>query len=180
MLFYARRGALLAATVLLAACDGASTNLTEPTAPLAPTAASASVDRVIDEQRVIDMTGTLVGFECDDGTETELVELEGTIVRREVTTITPSGAIIFTSHSRPMGLRGTGTVSGHEYRVVEKEHYAVSQREPGYAGTFRIVYELTNRVTMKTYKIVEAGHYTVAENGTVVVEREKIRGECGS
>ena len=179
MLSFTRRVALLAAAMLVAACDTQSAAPTAPVASKIPSSASGNVERFLEEW-VSDMSGVSTKFFCADGTETELVALEGKIFTRDATTVVPSGAIIFTSHSMPVGLRGVGTVSGHEYRVKEQRHYAVSQREPGYAGTSRTVFDLTNQVTMKTYKLVQVSHYTVDANGEVVVEREKIREECGS
>jgi hypothetical protein len=84
-----------------------------------------------------------------------------------------------TSHSMPIGLRGIGTVTGHEYRVDEQQHYAVSQREVGYAGSIRQVILLKNRETMETFKLVSSAHYVVTPDGQLVLERQKERWECG-
>jgi hypothetical protein len=107
------------------------------------------------------------------------VALQGQLHQRNSVTINPSGAIIMTSHTRAVGVRGVGTVTGQEYRSKEQGHAAVSQREVGYAGTIRQVVELTNRDAMQTFKLVTIAHFVVTPDGRLVVERETVRSECG-
>jgi len=180
MVSYTRRIALVAATVLLAACDADSADPTSPRATLraVPESQSSSVER-FEEEWVSDFDGVFTKFICEDGTETELVALEGQLYTRNSTTLNPAGTYILTAHSMPIGLRGIGTVTGHEYRVDEQQHYAVSQREVGYAGSIRQVILLKNRETMQTFKLVSSAHYVVTPDGQLVLERQKERWECG-
>ncbi len=179
MLSYIRRSAPLAAVLLFAACDSQTSAPTAPASIAAiPSSVSPSVERTV-EENLSDFSGVLTKFFCEDGTETELVALEGKLFTRTVVTINPAGAIVATSHSMPVGLRGVGVESGEEYRVKEQEHYSVSQRVIGYAGTLRDVFEMTGRESKRTFKLVTIAHFTINANGDVVVERERVRSECG-
>ena len=178
---YIRRVAripLLALVALLGACDSQSAEPTAPASAKIPSSSTRRVERRVDE-RESDMEGVLTRFICDDGTETELVALEGKLFIRDVVSVLPSGGYHVTTHTMAVGLRGIGTESGHEYRVREQNHFAVSQRVIGYAGTSRTVFELYNRQTMQTYKLVQVNHYTTNANGEIVIEREQVRAECG-
>jgi hypothetical protein len=178
---YIRRIALLAAVIMLAACDSQPV---EPTAPVSVTprlsvSASDGVERFVEEY-VYDMEGSFTQIACDDGTASELVALEGKIFHRNALTINPSGAIHYVSHSMPIGLRGVGTESGEEYRVKEQEHHTVSQRVMGYTGTLRQVIELTGRDSRRTFSVVTTAHYTLNANNELVVEWDEVRTECAS
>jgi hypothetical protein len=175
MLSYTRRMSFVAIAFLLAACDQSAA----PTAPrvVAPRTASNAVERM-QEEYISTFDGSFTQFVCEDGTESELVELFGQIYHRNSSTYNPSGAILVTSHSMPIGLRGVGTVSGQEYRVREQEHMAVSQREIGYAGTLRQVFVLTAQESMETFKLVTIAHYVVTPDGKVVVQRQTEHSEC--
>lgn len=179
MLSYTRPIALVTAAVLLAACDGDSADPTSPrAAPRAvPGSHSSSVDRDYEEW-VSDFEGVTTYFVCADGTESEGVALEGQLHSRNTTIATPVGSYIMTSHTLAKGLRGIGTVTGQEYRVREQDLYAVSQREVGYAGTHRLVYELTGKVSMETFKLLVVQHWVITPDGRFVVESEQVRSEC--
>ena len=140
MLSYTRRIALVAAPVRLAARAAAPADPPSPRAPLraGPESQSRAVER-FEEEWVSDFDGVFTKFICEDGTETELVALEGQLYTRNSSTLNPAGTYILTAHSMPIGLRGIGTVTGHVYRGDEQQHYAVSQREVGYAGSIRQV-----------------------------------------
>ena len=186
MLPCARLIVLIAGAALLAGCAD------EPLSPAAsevPAAAAAlasesnGVERVI-EERLTNLDGLHVQVACEDGRASELVALEGMVYVRETVTMTPSGNIIAQSHSMPVGVRGVGVESGHEYRIKEQNHYTVSQREVGYSGTNRYVFEMTNRVTREKFKLAVISHVVIAPQpgspfGKVVVERETVRAECG-
>ena len=174
---YMRRVALAAATTVVAACVGQSTAPVGPTARLLPTTSSSAVERTT-ESWLSSFEGVTTYFFCEDGTVSEGVALEGHLFVRNSTTATPSGTYILTSHSMPVGLRGTGLTTGQEYRVREQSHYAVSQREVGYAGTFRNVFELTGRESMDTFKLVTIAHFVITPDGEVVVERQTVNSEC--
>jgi hypothetical protein len=177
---YIRRIPLLAVAILLGACDSAPVEATAPVAvtPRRSSSASGAVERSVEEY-VYDLDGSFTQVACDDGTESELIALEGKIFRRTVSSTNPAGAIHYVSHSMPIGLRGVGTVSGEEYRVREQEHAAVSQRLMGYAGTLRQVFELTGRDSHRTFKIVTIAHYTLNANNEPIVARDEVRTECG-
>ena len=176
---YIRRIALLTATVFLAACDAGSAVPTSPHAPprAIPATPSSSVERSYEEW-VSDFEGVTAYFICADGTESEGVALEGYLYNRNATVATPAGSYIMTSHTLAKGLRGTGTVTGQEYRVREQDLYAVNQREVGYAGAHRHLYELTGTVTMETFKLMVIQHWVITPDGKYVVEREEVRSEC--
>ena len=176
---YTRRIGLVAVAVVLAACES------QPTAPAAspsvsplPTKAASSVERTV-ETSLSSFEGVLTQFICEDGTTSELIALEGELFTRNTTTLNPSGTYTLTSHSMPVGVRGVGLESGQEYRVYEQTHYAVSQRDVAYSGTYRNVILLRGRESMEAFKLVTIAHYVVTPDGRVVVERQTVHSECG-
>ena len=185
MVSSARHIMLIAGAAVLAGCSNEPVAPASPRfAPAVPSSASTSVERFV-EERLTNLDGVIVQLACEDGRNSEQVVLEGQVFVRETITINPSGTIIATNHSMPIGVRGVGVDSRQEYRVKELNHFAVSQREVGYAGTDRSVFELTNRATRETFKLVVVSHFVVAPQpgspfGKVVVDRETVRMKCGT
>jgi len=168
------------AAVVIAACDGSAT----PTAPArsatgAPTRALASAggaDRIVDEN-VYDMSDTFTAIVCDDGTQSELIALEGQIYERFIVQFNSANGTHAFYHTMPIGLRGTGTESGEEFRVKEQEHGSFHQAL-GLEGTYRQVIKLESRTSKRAFSLVVRGHYTMTPNWDVVVEREKVTTVC--
>ncbi|HSJ65575.1 MAG TPA: hypothetical protein VK922_16910 [Gemmatimonadaceae bacterium] len=166
------------AVALLAACADAPTP-TSPSAatPRATLTSSKGAERLVDEW-LYDLDGVFTWFICADGTESELIAMQGQIYERYTAVLTPAGGLHATSHTMPIGLAGVGAESGEEYRVKEGHHGTVSQTLMGYVGTFRQSFELIGRESRRTFRVVTTGHYVANANGEIVVERDRMRTEC--
>jgi hypothetical protein len=181
MLSCSRRAALVAASILLAACGESPTQPTQhrPQGSPLTRAAATATERTV-EERLIDM-GDIPSFtriECDNGVASELVRLEGKIFERTVYQVNPTGAYHVTRHTMPVGLRGFGETSGEEYRVREAEHGTYSQRATGATGSFRQTLRLVGRDSGRKFLLVSYGHYAINANGELVVDRSTLRLEC--
>ena len=109
----------LVAVAALAACERSETpTAPAPVAPLAIAAESnaGGAERSVDE-RLFDVSGSLIGVECADGSVSELVELQGQIFERFTVVSNPAGGFHAVYHTMPIGLRGTGSESGEEFRA---------------------------------------------------------------
>ena len=180
MLSRPNRIPLLAAVLMLAACERSAT----PTAPAIPGAipsaaqsAAGGAERSVDV-RVFDVTGSLIGVECTDGRLSELVELEGQIFERFTVVSNPAGGFHAVYHTMPIGLRGTGAESGEEFRVKWHDHGSFGQTTMGLVGTYRQVLELVSSTSGREFSLIVRGHYTINANGQIVVEREKLAADC--
>ena len=177
MLSRPSRIALLAAVIALAACERSDA----PTAP-APLAAAArssadGAERSVDE-RLFDVSGSLIGVECTDGRLSELVELQGQIFERFTVVANPAGGFHAVYHTMPIGLQGTGAESGEEFRVKWQDHGSFGQTTLGLVGTYRQVLKLVGGTSGRSFSLIVKGHYTINANGEIVVEREKLAADC--
>src|SRR4029453_6298499 len=96
---------LLVAVLALAACERSSTPPAPATEAPIPTAAQASAggaERSVDE-RLFDVSGSLIGVECTDGRLSELVELQGQIFERFTVVSNPAGGFHGAYHTMPVG-----------------------------------------------------------------------------
>ena len=116
---------LLVAVLALAACDRSDTPTAPATVAPIPTAAQSNdggAERSVDE-RLFDVSGSLIGVECTDGRLSELVELQGQIFERFTVVSNPAGGFHAVYHTMPIGLRGTGVESGEEFVFVEVQQF---------------------------------------------------------
>lgn len=179
MQFIARPIAIIAATMLLPACD---TNPVQP-APDDATPQSANLksdngtERWVEES-LYDLTDSHAQVVCEDGTESELIALEGQIYERWSAILTPSGSIHAKLQTMPIGMRGFGTVSGEEYRAKEQNHSTVNQTLMGTTGTYRSKISFVGVESKRTLEMTLKGHFTLNANGEWVVERETETAVC--
>ena len=173
-----RRAALLAASILLAACGETPLQPT-PRSPRTPSAAVAPTERTVDE-RLYDLGDipTLTRIECADGSASELVRLEGMIFERTTYLKDATGAYHVTRHTMPIGVRGVGEQSGEEYRVREADQGTYNQTAMGATGSFRQTLVLVGRDSGSSFRMVFFGSYAVNANGELVVDRSELRLEC--
>ena len=171
--------AIIAATILLAACD---TNPVQPApADAALQSASFSSDNGTErwvEESLYDLTDSYAQVVCEDGTESELIALEGQIYERWSAFFTPSGSIHAKLQTMPIGMRGFSTVSGEEYRAKEQNHSTVNQTSMGITGTYRSKISFVGVESKRTFEMTLKGHYTLNANGEWVVERETETAVC--
>jgi hypothetical protein len=177
MLSVSRYIPLLAVALLAACADAPAPTSPSAASPRATLTSSQGAERLVDEW-LYDLDGVFTHFICADGTESELIAMQGQIYERYTAVLTPAGGIHVTSHIMPIGLAGVGTESGEEYRVKEGHHGTANQTLMGYAGTFRQSFELVGRESRRTFRVVTTGHYVVNANGEIVVERDQVRTEC--
>jgi len=178
---YRRQAALLAASILLAACGDTPAQPSEHRLQASPLAraAAGSTQRTV-EERLIDM-GDIPNhtrIDCEDGRASELVRLEGHIYERTIYQVNAAGTYHVTRHTMPIGLRGVGATSGEEYRVREADHGTHTQRATGATGSFRQTLRLVGRDSGRRFLLVFSGHYAVNANGELVVDRSALRLEC--
>ena len=173
-----RRAALLAASILLAAC-GETPVQPAPRSARTASATVAPTERTV-EERLYDLGDipTLTRIECADGSASELVRLEGSIFERTVYLVDATGAYHVSRHTMPIGVRGVGEESGEEYRVREAERGTYTQTAMGATGSFRQTLRLVGRDSGSSFLLVFSGHYAVNANGELVVDRSELRLEC--
>ena len=180
MLSRPERIPLLVAVIALAACDRSDTPTAPATVAAIPPAAQSSAggaERWVDE-RLFDVSGSLIGVECTDGRLSDLVELQGQIFERFTVVSNPAGGFHAVYHTMPIGLRGTGAESGEEFRVKWQDHGSFGQTTMGLVGTYRQVLRLVGRTSGRSFALVVKGHYTINANGQIVVERERLAADC--
>jgi hypothetical protein len=107
-----RRISPLLLIVLLAACS----ETPEPAAPLEASFSAQRLDQY-NEREPFSMT---LAYTCSPPTET--VQLSGLLHTVSQMHVDGSGVQHWSFHSHPIQLRGTGTVSGREFRVVGAEN----------------------------------------------------------
>jgi hypothetical protein len=180
MLSRPSRFPLLVAVLALAACDRSDRPTGPATVAPIPTAAQSSAggsERWVDE-RLFDVSGSLVGVECTDGRLSELVELKGQIFERFTVVANPAGGFHAVYHTMPIGLQGTGAESGEEFRVKLQDHGSFGQTTLGLVGTYRQVLKLVGSTSGRSFSLIVRGHYTINSNGEIIVEREKLAADC--
>lgn len=176
MLSFFRRIPLVAALLVVAACDRSDNTPTGPL-PLGAQFNSSGTDRFV-EETIYDLTGSYTAIECDNGKTSELVALEGRIFERFTYQVNPVGAVHIGIHTMPVGLRGVGVVSGEEYRVSERESASYNQTQMGSVGSYRQVVKLVGRSSHSKYSLVSSGHYTINANGELSVQRDRLVLRC--
>ena len=162
------------AILALAACADATAPVA---APRASAAGGDGTDRAVAEH-VVDMAGSYTMYTCADGTESELIELRGSIHHRVTWSQTPSGMMHLQEQSMPVGLRGVGVASGHEYRIVERDRMNVRLTPELQAGFYRDRWEIRNGVTGARAVLVFAVHWRFEPDGELDVSREIERAGC--
>jgi hypothetical protein len=173
------RLSLAAVTLLLGACADA---------PTAPIASAPRLDVAGDEKGAQRYTydelyefggDSYVQFTCEDGTESEPVQLFGQIFERYTFMQTPSGRLQYVSSTMPVGLYGIGLVSGQEYRVVEREHYSVRYDEDDQGGgSLHETILLRATDTHETFGITYLVQWRFAGSGDMIVNRWKELERC--
>ena len=177
MLSFARRISLVAALLVVAACDRSDNN---PTGPLPASAQlnANGTDRFVQES-FYDLTDSYTAIECDNGQASELISLEGQIFERFVFQYNPGGGVHVSLQTMPVGVRGVGVESGEEYRVKEQEHALYNSSVMGGVGNYRQTVKIVGRSSGARYTLVGRGHYTLNANGQLTAVRDSLVLECG-
>ena len=170
---------LAALAMLLAACDRLPTMPNEaadgrPALGMAPT---GSAERLL-EEHLYDMSDTYTQVTCPDGTESELVRLEGQIYERLTLLWDAAGGIHVRLGTMPVGLRGVGVTTGEEYRVFERDHLVGNQLMAGNVGSYRQSFGLVAEKPGASFVVSISGNYRLEPTGEVVVDRERVSVEC--
>jgi hypothetical protein len=179
MMSYPRRAALLAASLLLAACGETPVQPTQHRLQAPTLMRAAAAERTV-EEHVYDLSDipSFTRIECENGLASELVRLEGKVYVRTVYLTDATGAYHVTNHAMPIGVRGVGETSGEEYRVKLAEHATYNQRAAGATGSFRQTLRLVGRESGRSFLLVSSGHYAINAKGELVVDRSALRLEC--
>ena len=177
MLSSARCITMFAAIVALAACDGSGAGPTAPSGPGAgptqPVSSTAAGSERLLEESLYDMSDSYVELTCEDGQPGELIALHGQLYERFTVLYTAAGGFHVGYHTMPVGLGGTGTVSGEEFRVKEQDHGSYNQTLMGATGAYRQVFSFVGRTSGRSFKMSVRGRYTVNANGELTVSRDK-------
>jgi len=170
---------LAAFASLLAACDRGPTAPGEAAAERAALAASASgsAERVVKEY-LYDMSDSFTQVECPDGTQSELVALEGKIYESFALVWDAAGGVHVRFGTMPVGLRGVGVTTGQEYRVFERDHFTGNQLMTGNVGSYRESFGLVAKQGGPSFVVSIKGNYKVLPTNEFVVERERVSVEC--
>ena len=173
------RLSLAAATLLLGACADGPAAPTVASAPRLDLAGENGAQRYTYDE-LYDFGGdSYVHFTCEDGTESEPVQLFGQIFERYTFMRTPSGGLHYVSSTMPVGLHGIGLVSGQEYRVVEREHSSVHYDENDVGGgSLHETVTLRAQDTHETFGITYLVQWRFAGSGEMIVNRWKERETC--
>jgi hypothetical protein len=170
--------AIAASLALLSACDSAPT---QPATPAVTLTANATVDpgliRGVDEY-VNDLTDRTVTLGCEDGTESELVRLRGSIAEKVTHIQLPNGTVLYRRESRPVDLSGVGLSTGQEYEVINRLNSHDSYADRGVLGTSREVWELRNRTTGALFHLTYAVFYSMDADRNLISHREQERSAC--
>lgn len=178
---FARILSLVAAAVVVSACDGLpvqpTTNDLNGTAAVPSLSNSGATPEVIES--LYDLSDVFAGIICDDGTESELIALQGQVYERWQTVLTPVGDVHSVFTTMPIDVKGTGTETGEEYRITYHDVGAWNQRETGYAGGYRSVTKFVGVDSKQEFSIITVGRLVVNANGEYMVDRHIEKGECG-
>jgi hypothetical protein len=163
----------------LGACDSVPTAPTGPDVPSAvlPAAPNAQVWRST-EVHVSEIWGTYWQFECDDGYESEFIRLEGVVRHRMTLMDDGAGGFHFRFQSNATGARGIGEDSGAEFRVVDSDNEVYHDAGGTITGTLRSTRRLIATGSGRGFTMVWSAQFTLRD-GTLLVDREETRFECG-
>jgi hypothetical protein len=175
---YSRRVAVSLSLAFVAACDSAPT---EPAATSINPTVNAAVDpgliRTVDEYRN-DLTDRSITLGCDDGSESEFVQLRGYIIERFTHIQLPTGTVLTRHDARPDGLWGVGTTTGQAYDVVNRLNSRDIYADRGIVGNHRETWELKNRVTGEVFSLTYAVRYVMDADRNLIVHREQEHSAC--
>lgn len=179
---FARPLSIMATTVLLAACDGlpvqpALANDTNAQAAASLSSSNAS-QRDLSED-LYDLSDVYVQWTCEDGTESELIAMEGQIYERVSVLWDGASGFHAVQHVMPIGLKGVGTESGEEFRVKEQNQGAWNQSLMGATGFFRQTYRFVGVESKVEFSLTTVSHIAMNANGEYVVDRYTETGKCG-
>ena len=179
MMRLARRLPLAAAAaLLLGACADAAT----APAPSAPQLNVADENGAFcyTHDELYDFAGdSYTQFTCEDGTESEPIQLFGQLFERYTFMQTPSGHVQYVSSTMPVGMYGVGLVSGQGYRVVEREQMTVhyDENDKG-GGSLHETLILRAKDTRETFGITYLVQWRFAGPGDMIVNRWKELETC--
>lgn len=170
MQLFVRRGALAAAVLLLGACADATTAPSPVAAPSLDrdNGAIRSTVTWVDEI----WEGRIEQFTCQDGRQSEPVQLSGAIAERHAFMLTPSGRTLHVESSMPVGVKGVGLVTGQEYRVVDRSHVTAryDENDAG-GGAMHETLLLRGLETGETYAITYLVQWRMGGPGEILVNR---------
>ena len=167
--------AMISCTTLLLACD-------QPTEPrplrsVQATALANGAERSVYED-IYHLDGDLHGVYCDDGTESELIAVSGTVMERITFTRLPSGGYHSSFTVRSYGLKGVGVETGASYRISEAGHSVANQTSMREGGSYWAAYRVESMELGKSYRFRVQANYSINANGELVVERERVMEAC--
>jgi len=168
-----------AAALLLGACADTPTAPAATSAPQLNVAGENGAFRYTHDE-LYDFAGdSYTQFTCEDGTESEPIQLFGQLFERYTFMQTPSGRVQYVSSTMPVGMYGVGLVSGQGYRVVEREQMTVhyDENDKG-GGSLHETLILRAKDTRETFGITYLVQWRFAGPGDMIVNRWKELETC--
>jgi hypothetical protein len=167
----------LSLSAILAVLSACADSPTQPdVAGALDTSRAEAVTRDVTEE-FYHLADTYVQFECEDGSASELIAMEGFIFARATFIQDAAGGFHFREHWMPVGLKGVGVDTGEHYRVKESQHSSAN-KAMGQAGMYREAFTIVGKDSGSMFKMVVSGRYIVNANGEIVVEKGHARYEC--
>jgi hypothetical protein len=169
------RAALAATVLLFLGCDSDPAGL--ETVDVVTGLAAAQAERVVEES-LYDLSDSYFSARCSDDDEVELLRMEGSIYERLSYVVDGAGQYHVNYHIMPIGVKGTGVDSGHEYRVTMQGHSTSNQLMSGLNGSYRQTLKLVSRESRATYEMVSRGSYNLDADGNIRVDRYAYEISC--
>jgi hypothetical protein len=159
---------VVAATLLLAACDNTPTALTRPTPPTTSRAALVANNRV--------EVNTIALSDC--GTEDVLVT--GSFHQVLTITVDNAGGFHVNDHLDFTGLQGVGVVTGTQYVAHQTQmiNFNVSKDLIGAEVTQPLVFTLIGSGSAPDEVFVAIQHFTINANGELTSFVDNFRVKC--
>ena len=131
-----------------------------------------------DESYLSDMDGVYLQMECEDGSTSEMIAMEGVVHVKSTILRDGSGMFHYRAHTRSAGLRGTGMESGEDYRAVERSRESSLSGGGASMGTYRYETSLRGTESGRRLSIITQGSYAFDADGNLVRENETVRARC--
>ena len=113
-----------------------------------------------------------------DNEEGERIRIFGSVYERITYMQNPTGSYHVKYQTMPVDLRGISEETGEEFKVVERGNESYSEPGSGLSGSYKSTLKMTGQTTGRVFWQVYSGNYRINPDGTVVVEREKVKTIC--
>jgi hypothetical protein len=141
------------------------------------------VDRVVYES-LYDLTGQIYNFPCSETgevlpiTDGEPILIEGQIYERITQHDDGADGVHYRLNTMPVGLRGIGQWSGEEFRITESAHAVINFRHLKETTSYKQELKMVGRESHRAFLLMVDSHYSISNDGEMIVGRSAERVEC--